>query len=159
MFFSFCIFKIRYNWIIDFCQNFIQCNGFRVLVYIILVPVVGLGYLCIQNRHICPDVFTFFFSDLFFDQVRSQFYRIIEHIKIDSVPLPLGFSQYLIFVFALGADANTVLCQTAEHIFALSNIDDLAVNADLIDSCVFELFRPALAYQHLINIFFISVIF
>lgn len=91
--------------------------------------------------------------------MRSQFFRIVQHIKIDRVLLLLGFSQYLIFVFALGLDANIVLCQTAEHIFALSNIDNLAVNADFIDSCVLELFRPALAYQHLINIFFISVIF
>ena len=70
--------------------------------------------------------------------------------------MPFCLCKYAVFAFTLGFDTDPMLCQTAEHIFALSNIDGLAVDADFINAWVFKLLRPAVAFQHGINAVFIS---
>lgn len=44
-----------------------------------------------------------------------------------------------------------MLRQTAEHIFAFAYVDDLAVDADLVNTWVFKLFSQASVFQHRIN--------
>ena len=72
------------------------------------------------------------------------------------MPVPFCLCEDAVFALTLCFDAYPMLRQTAEHIFALSNIDGLSVNADFINAWVFKLFRPAVAFQHRINAVFIS---
>ena len=72
------------------------------------------------------------------------------------MPIVLCFGEDAVFALTLCFDAYPMLRQTAEHIFALSNIDGLAVDADFVNAWVFKLFRPAVAFQHGINAVFIS---
>lgn len=69
----------------------------------------------------------------------------------------LGLGQYAVFSFALRLDANPMLSQPAEQIFAFPDIDDLVVNADLVDAWALKLFVPALTLQHRVYIVFIGV--
>ena len=62
------------------------------------------------------------------------------------MPVPFGLRKDAVFAFFLFFNADLVLNQTAEHIFALSNIDGLAVDADFINAWVLKLFLPPLAF-------------
>ena len=70
--------------------------------------------------------------------------------------MPLRFGKYAVFALTLCFDAYPMLRQTAEHIFALSNIDGLAVDVDFVNAWVFKLLCPAVAFQHGINAVFVS---
>ena len=70
--------------------------------------------------------------------------------------VPLCFGKYAVFPLTLGFDAYPMLCQTAEHIFAFADVDDLIVNADFVNAGMLELCRPSLAFQSRINAVFIS---
>jgi len=72
------------------------------------------------------------------------------------MPVPFCLCKDAVFALAFCFDAYPMLSQTAEHIFAFSNIDGLAVDADFVNAWVFKLFRPAVAFQHGINAIFIS---
>ena len=72
------------------------------------------------------------------------------------MPIVLCFGEDAVFALTLGVDSNPMLRQTAAHVFALSNIDGLAVDADFVNAWVFKLFRPTVAFQHGINAIFIS---
>jgi len=80
----------------------------------------------------------------------------MQDTKGNLMPIVLCFGEDTIFALALGVDSNPMLRQTAEHIFALSNIDGLTVDADFVNAWVFKLLRPAVAFQHGINAVFIS---
>jgi hypothetical protein len=72
------------------------------------------------------------------------------------VPVPFSLCKDTVFALTFCFDAYPMLRQTAEHIFALSNIDSLAVNADFVNAWVFKLLRPTVTFQHDINAIFIS---
>ena len=120
------------------------------------MPILSLGYLAVENGQICPDILALFFSDLFLYGGGGAGFGVIQHIKIDAMPVPLCLGQYAVFSLASGLDAYPMLRQTAEHIFALSNINSLAVDADFVNAWVFKLLCPSVAFQHGINAIFIS---
>lgn len=60
--------------------------------------------------------------------------------------VPLCFGKYAVFPLTLGFDAYPMLCQTAEHIFAFADIDDLTVDTNLVNARMFELFCPSSAF-------------
>ena len=70
--------------------------------------------------------------------------------------MPFRFGKYAVFALAFCFDTYPMLRQTAEHIFALSNIDGLAVDADFVNAWAFKLLCPAVAFQHGINAVFVS---
>ena len=70
--------------------------------------------------------------------------------------MPFCLCKDSVFALTLCFDAYPMLRQTAEHIFALSNIDGLAVDADFVNAWVFKLLCPAVAFQHGINAVFVS---
>ena len=59
-------------------------------------------------------------------------------------------------MLTLCLEADIVLRQTAKHIFTFSDIYDLIVDADFIDTRVFKLLCQSSAFQHSINAVFIS---
>jgi len=137
-------------------QNFRQGNFACSLIDLIAAPVVGFWNLRIQNGPICPNVLPFLFSDFFLDQIGCQLDRIIQHIKRNAVTVPLRFVQYAVFAFAPRLDADIVLRQTAEHIFAFSDVNNVIVNADLVNARMLKLLCQTSAFQHVINAVFIS---
>ena len=80
----------------------------------------------------------------------------MQDTKGNLMPIVLCFGEDTIFALALGVDSNPMLRQTAEHIFALSNIDGLTVDVDFVNAWVFKLLCPSVAFQHGINAIFIS---
>ena len=70
--------------------------------------------------------------------------------------MPFCLCKDAVFALALCFDAYPMLRQTAEHIFALSNIDGLTVDVDFVNAWVFKLLCPSVAFQHGINAIFIS---
>ena len=72
------------------------------------------------------------------------------------MPVPLGFRKDAVFALFLFFNADLVLCQTAKHVFAFTDVDDLIVNADFVNAGMLKLCRPALAFQSRINAVFIS---
>lgn len=117
---------------------------------------MGLGDLLIQNRHFRPDELSLFLSDLFLDQRGGQLYGVIQDIKGHAMPVPFGFGKDTVFPLAFCLDAHPMLRQTAEHIFALANVDKMIVNADFVNARVFKLLCQPSAFQHGINAVFIS---
>jgi len=63
----------------------------------------------------------------------AQLHGIIQDRKANCVPVPFCLCEDAIFALALCFDTYPMLRQTAEHIFALSNIDGLAVDIDFIN--------------------------
>lgn len=137
-------------------QNFRQGNCACSLIDLIAAPVVGFWNLRIQNGPIRPNVFSFLFSDLFLNQIGCQLDCIIQHIKRNAVTVPLRLVQYAVFAFAPCLDADIVLRQTAEHIFTLSDVNNVIVNADLVNARMLKLLCQTSAFQHVINAVFIS---
>ena len=70
--------------------------------------------------------------------------------------VPFCFIQYAVFAFTPRLDADIVLRQTAEHIFAFSDVNNVIVNADLVNARMLKLLCEASAFQHVINAVFIS---
>ena len=75
------------------------------------------------------------------------------------MPVPLGFRKDAVFALFLLFNAYLVLCQTAKHVFAFADVDDLIVNADFVNARMFELLCPSLTFQPRINAVFISDFF
>ena len=64
--------------------------------------------------------------------------------------------QYAVFAFTPRLDADIVLRQTAEHIFTFSDVNNVIVNADLVNARMLKLLCKTSAFQHVINAVFIS---
>ena len=137
-------------------QNLGQSDGVCGFINFIASPVVGLGDLSVQDRHVRPDELALFLSQLLFNQRGSQLNGIIQDIKGNLVPVPLGFRKDAVFALFLFFNAYLVLCQTAKHVFAFADVDDLIVNADFVNAGMLKLCRPSLAFQSRINAVFIS---
>ena len=60
--------------------------------------------------------------------------------------VPLCFGKYAVFPLTLGFNAHPMLRQTAEHIFAFADVDNLTVDADLVNARMLELFCPSSAF-------------
>ena len=50
------------------------------------------------------------------------------------MPIVLCFGEDAVFTLTLGVDSNPMLRQTAEHVFALADVDGLIINADFVDA-------------------------
>ena len=61
------------------------------------------------------------------------------------MPIVLCFGEDAVFALTLGVDSNPMLRQTAEHVFALADVNGLIIDADFINASVFKLICPAIA--------------
>ena len=69
----------------------------------------------------------------------------MQNTKGNLMSLVLCFGKDAVFAFALGVDPNPMLCEAAEHVFALADVDSLIFNADFINASLFKLICPAIA--------------
>ena len=120
------------------------------------MPILGLGYLAVENGQICPDILALFFSDLFLYSGGGAGFGIKQHIKIDAMPVPLCLGQYAVFSLTPCLDTYPMLRQTAEHISAFSNVNKLIANADAVNAGMLILLCQSPAFQHGINTILIS---
>ena len=116
-----------------------------------LVPIFLFWNLCIQNGLILPDVFALFFADLLFDCRRSPRRSIIQHIKIDTVSLALCLCQYAVFAFLADFNVCIVVCYPCQHIPALTDVNDSAVNLNTVNPGAFVFVRKSFAFEPIIN--------
>ena len=72
------------------------------------------------------------------------------------MPIVLCFGEDAVFALTLGVNSNPMLRQTAEHVFALADVDSLIVDADFINARVFITISPTIAFQPFVCVFFIS---
>ena len=70
---------------------------------------------------------------------------IVKHIEVDGMPFPLCLCHDPILLFTTFSDSNIVLCDPLQHIRTLTDVDDLSVYLDTIDSSVFILARQSLS--------------
>ena len=75
------------------------------------------------------------------------------------MPIVLCFGEDAVFALTLGVDSNPMLRQTAEHVFALADVDSLIVDADFINARVFKFICQAVSFQPFVYIFFVSCSF
>ena len=135
-----------------------QSNGLCDVIDFVLLPVIGLGDLLVQGGSVFPDELAFLFSDLFFDQRGGELHRIIEDIGGNAMLVPFCLGKDTVLAFTLCFDADPMLRQTAEHVFAFAYVDDLAVDLDTVNAWMFKLLVPALPFQHGIDVVFIRCV-
>ena len=120
------------------------------------MPILSLGYLAVENGQICPDILALFFSDLFLYGGGGAGFGVIQHIKIDAMPVPLCLGQYAVFSLAPCLDTYPMLRQAAEHISAFADVNKLIANADTVNAGMLILLCQPPAFQHGINTILIS---
>ena len=121
-------------------------------IRIVAVPVLFLGDLGVQDWKILADVFPFLLSDLCHAVDTAFALGIVENIEVDGMALALSLLNDAVFLFCTHSDTCVMLCNPAQHITTLSDVHDLIVNLDAVDSGVFILVSKSLAFQPFVSI-------
>ena len=120
-------------------QNLGQSDGICNFIDFVVSPVVGLGDLSVQDRHVRPNELALFLSDLHHLVNSVSALGVVENIKVYTVSFPLGFCHNAVLLLGACADAYIVLRHPPEHIHTLADVDYAIVNPDTIDACMGEL--------------------
>ena len=120
-------------------------------------PVFFLRDLCVQDRTILSDKFSFFLSDLIHNVPILFAFGIVENIKDNCTTFALRFCNDAVFEFCALLDSNIVGSNPFQHIFAFSYVNKLIVQLDTVDTWVFILWCQASPAKHGTHIFHITV--
>ena len=75
------------------------------------------------------------------------------------MPFALCFGEDAVFALTLGVDSNPMLRQTAAHVFAVADVDNLLSNADFVDARVFIFICPVNSLHPFVHSLFVGCSF
>lgn len=102
------------------------------------------------------DKLTLLFSDLRHSVRSASALGIVENIEVDTMTFPLCFCHNAVLLFATCLDSNIVLGDPPQHIDALADIDNHAVDFDTVNPSVLVLVSQSIAFHPRISVIFIS---
>ena len=123
----------------SFVQKQLQCFSCVHTIELPLVPIFSFWDLCVQDRAVLSDVLAFFLPNLFHDVPIPLIFGVVKHIEIHSVAFSLCLCQNAVLTFRSLFNSDIVFCDPYKHISALAYVNDLIVQLDTVDSCVFVL--------------------
>ena len=106
-------------------------------IHIPLAPILFFWNLCIQDGAILSYQFALFASYFFYDCRITFSFGIVKNIKFNWMSVALHLCQYAVFLFRSLFYSYIMLCNTAEHIFTFSYVNDLIVQLDTVNAWVF----------------------
>ena len=120
--------------------------------YIPLVPIFLFWNLRIQDRLVLADVLALFLPNFQKLIGSPSALGAVKNIKANAVSLAPGLCYNAVLPFCFGLDADIVLCNPPQHICALANVNNIAVNLDTVNSGVFILLRKPFALHPVIGV-------
>ena len=103
------------------------------------MPIFGSWDLSIQDRAVLSNVLALLLPDFLHDIPIPLIFGIVKHIEIYVVALALRLSQNAVLPLRPLFDADIVFRNPHKHISALAYVNDLIVQLDAVNSCVFVL--------------------
>ena len=104
-----------------------------------LVPVFSFWDLRVQDRAVLSDVLALFLSDFFHDVPIPLIFGVVKHIEVHSVAFTLCLCQNAVLTFRSLFNSDIVFRNPHKHISTLAYVNDLIVQLDAVNSCVFIL--------------------
>ena len=104
-----------------------------------LVPIFGFWDLRVQDRAVLSDVLALFLPDLFHNVPIPPIFGVVKHIEVHSVTFSLCLCQNAVLTFRSLFNSDIVFCDPHKHISALAYVNNLVVQLDAVNSCVFVL--------------------